>query len=119
VKVSHSLAALFAAFDDPDLRAHAGLVPAIRQAAQSSLTTARITTGAPRSTSPPARTRRWPGRFHRHVDSDRPAHGHANEATQLPVHDPKNLGDPAPDVHRQSPLPAPQNITRIHPKAMV
>ena len=37
VKVSHSTATLFAAFDDPDLIAPAGLVPTIRLAKQCGL----------------------------------------------------------------------------------
>ncbi|MGX4691610.1 hypothetical protein [Streptomyces sp. JNUCC 63] len=37
MKVSHSPATLFAAFDDPDLIAHAGLVPTIRLAERCGL----------------------------------------------------------------------------------
>ncbi|WP_181007606.1 hypothetical protein [Streptomyces sp. SM1] len=48
MKVSHSPSTLFAAFDDPDLVAHAGLVPTVRLAERCGLPAlvARSTSGS-------------------------------------------------------------------------
>ncbi|MCC5577267.1 hypothetical protein IMZ11_16705 [Microtetraspora sp. AC03309] len=48
---------------------------------------------------PPARTPALGRRLHRPVDSDRAAHAQLTRATALPAHDPKDIGEPAPDGH--------------------
>ncbi|GGZ81526.1 hypothetical protein GCM10010389_19100 [Streptomyces echinoruber] len=47
------------------------------------------------------------------MDRDRTAHGHLTRTTTLPAHDPKDLGDPAPDGH---PAITAARIPKKHPE---
>lgn len=61
---------------------------------------------------PPAATLVLDRRLHRPVGRDRPAHAHLNHVMQLPAHDPKDLGDPAPDAPGHHRCPHPEETPR-------